>query len=261
MNIIVFLKQVPASTEVRMNPETHTLIRSGTKLQTNPDDLHALQMAVDIRSQAGGIITAVTMGPPQAEAVLREAMLQGADKGILLTDKCFAGSDTLSTGKVLSATVQKLGNADILLFGKQAIDGDTAQVGPSVAAQLQIPQLTDVREIDKVTSTHIILKRQSGNSIQTIESNLPSVLTVSKEANELSAPTLKTWEKIHARAITIWNANDLNLKSDSIGLTGSPTRVVNITIPESSSSLSWLHDINDLIHTITQISKPCPNRY
>lgn len=259
MNIIVFLKQVPASTEVRMNPETHTLVRSGAKSQTNPDDLHALQMAVDIRTRVGGIITAVTMGPPQAEAVLREAMLLGADKGILLTDKLFAGSDTLSTGLVLAALVRKLGNADILLFGKQAIDGDTAQVGPSVAAQLGIPQLTDVRKVNEVAPRHIVLQRQSGNSIQTIESPLPCVLTISKEANELSVPTLRAWEKAQMQDITSWGAKDLELKSENLGLTGSPTRVVSIAIPESTSTLTLLQSTTDLVNRLKTIIPSCPN--
>lgn len=259
MNILVFLKQVPASTEVRMNPETHTLIRSGAKSQTNPDDLHALQMAVDMRAQTGGSITAVTMGPPQATAVLREAMLLGADKGILLTDKLFAGSDTLSTGFVLAALVQKLGNADILVFGKQAIDGDTAQVGPSVAARLGLPQLTDVRKIKEVTSSHIVLQRESGNALQTLKSPLPCVLTVSKEANQLSIPTLRAWEKAQAQNIVTWGAKDLKLETGMLGLTGSPTRVVHISVPESTSTLTRLQSVDDLINLFTKKDKSCPN--
>lgn len=159
MKQIVFLKQVPASTQISIDPVTHTLVRHGNKSQTNPDDLHALRMAVEIRNRVGGEIIAVTMGPLQAEAVLREALLYGADEAILLSDRMFAGSDTWSTAYVLSAAVKKIGNADLLLFGKQAIDGDTAQVGPGVAGKLDIPQLTEVQSVLDISAANIVVKK------------------------------------------------------------------------------------------------------
>lgn len=144
---IVFLKQVPLSTKVEMDPVTRTLKRSSAMTRTNPDDLYALQLAVKLKRQTGAEIVAVSMGPASAEEVLREALQRGADKAVLLSSKAFAGSDTWCTSLVLAAAVRKLGEYDLLLFGKMAVDGDTAQVGPEVAGQLDIPQVTHLMDI------------------------------------------------------------------------------------------------------------------
>ena len=144
---IVFLKQVPLSTKVEMDPVTRTLKRSSAMTRTNPDDLYALQLAVKLKRQTGAEIVAVSMGPASEEEVLREALQRGADKAVLLSSKAFAGSDTWCTSLVLAAAVRKLGEYDLLLFGKMAVDGDTAQVGPEVAGQLDIPQVTHLMEV------------------------------------------------------------------------------------------------------------------
>ena len=254
MKQIVFLKQVPASTEVRIDPVTHTLMRAGAKSQTNPDDLHALQAAVDIRKQLGGTIVAVTMGPPQAEAVLREAMMFGADEAVLLSDRAFAGSDTWSTSYILAAAVRKLLSSDkggeekplLLLFGKQAIDGDTAQVGPGVAARLSLPQLTEMKRILRVGPKEIEVEKVADCGTQLIKASYPCVLTVVKEANVLPAPTLRAWEQAQQKTILCWTAADLELDSSLIGLNGSPTRVVRTEVPACSHSIQWLSDETEL---------------
>ena len=258
MKQIVFLKQVPASTEVRIDPVTHTLMRSGTKSQTNPDDLHALQAAVDIRKQCGGKIIAVTMGPPQAEAVLREALMFGADEAILLTDRAFAGSDTWSTGQVLSAAVRKITTPDemkalLLLFGKQAIDGDTAQVGPGVAARLHFPQLTEVRRILGVKEQVLTVEKVCDLGTQVLEASMPCVLTVVKEANTLPAPTLRAWEEAQRKDISRYDAADLELTPSCIGLNGSPTRVVRTEVPSQTHTVQFLSgevELSQLISTL-----------
>lgn len=246
MRQIVFLKQVPASTEIGIDPVTHTLIRSGSKSQTNPDDLHALQMALEIRDRIGGTIIAVTMGPPQAETVLREALLYGADQGILISDAAFAGSDTWSTGYILSTAVKRIGHADLLLFGKQAIDGDTAQVGPGVAAQLNYPQLTDVREITNLTDNTLTVTKNTDSGRQILRTAFPCVLTVSREANTLKLPTINDWEKAQKKKITHWNCACLGLDQIQLGLNGSPTKVKRTAVPSVSKSIHWVNNLIDL---------------
>lgn len=260
MKQIVFLKQVPASTEVRIDPVTHTLMRAGAKSQTNPDDLHALQAAVEIRRQLGGTITAVTMGPPQAEAVLREAMMFGADEAVLLSDRAFAGSDTWSTSFILSAAVRKLlaqeqkdTTALLLLFGKQAIDGDTAQVGPGVAARLSFPQLTEVRRILALEQNTIEVEKMADLGTQVLKASFPCVLTIVKEANTLPAPTLRAWEQAQQKEITRWTATDLGLDASFSGLHGSPTRVVRTEVPSSAHSVQWVKNETELFQLIATI--------
>ena len=249
MKQIVFLKQVPASTQISIDPVTHTLVRHGNKSQTNPDDLHALRMAVEIRNRVGGEIIAVTMGPLQAEAVLREALLYGADEAILLSDRMFAGSDTWSTAYVLSAAVKKIGNADLLLFGKQAIDGDTAQVGPGVAGKLDIPQLTEVQSVLDISAANIVVKKSFDSGTRILRSTFPCVFTVSKEANTLPAPSLQDWEDAQQKKIMCWDASLLNVETAFLGLSGSPTKVVNTHAISNSKSIRWMKDVSCLLYT------------
>lgn len=253
MRQIVFLKQVPASTEVRLDPETHTLVRSGSKARTNPDDLHALRMAVEIKERAGGSIVAISMGPPQAEAVLKEALMNGADEAILLSDRIFAGSDTWNTGYVLSAAVRKIGVADLLLFGKQAIDGDTAQVGPGVAAQLNMPQLTEVLRVEEVSPVSVTVLKTTDRGTQLLRAAYPCALTVSKEANSLPTPSLRDWERSAAAHVTHWSAADLDLDVSLLGLSGSPTRVVRTSVPDERDSIVWLTTTDGLSSLLKQL--------
>ncbi len=233
MKIIVCIKQVPDTADVRINPETNTLIRDGVPSIINPYDLHALEAGLRIRELVGGSVTALTMGPPQAEDALREALSLGIDHAVLLTDRAFSGADTWATAFALSKAIEYLG-ADIILCGKQAIDGDTAQVGPEIAAFLNIPHIAYVRKIDSVQKGGIVVQRLMDDGYDLMESSLPVLLTVVKEINVPRMPSLKG--KMAARKAEIQNmtASDIQAGDDDLGLKGSPTQVRNIFAPETT---------------------------
>ena len=173
MNIIVCIKQVPETTEVRINPETNTLIREGVKSIINPFDMYAIEEAVRLKEKFGGKATVITMGPPQAEAALREALSLGIDEAILISDRAFAGSDTWVTSWVLSSAIKKIGDVTLIICGKQAADGDTAQVGPGISANLDIPQITYVKKIESLDSQVIKAARMTEEGYEVISSPLP----------------------------------------------------------------------------------------
>ena len=231
MNIIVCIKQVPDTTNVRIDPETNTLVRSGVQSIINPFDMYAIEEAVRLKEKFGGLVTVITMGPPQAEEALREAISLGADEAVLVSDRAFAGSDTWATSYTLSKAVQKIGKFDLVICGKQAIDGDTAQVGPGVAAFLDIPQITFVKKIEDIKDSFIRAERMTEEGYDIIESPLPCLITVVKEINEPRLPSLKG--KMRAKKIEIkkLEAKDLDADPDSLGLKGSPTKVVKIFTP------------------------------
>ena len=236
MNIIVCIKQVPDTTNVRIDPETNTLVRSGVQSIINPFDTYAIEEAIRLKEKFGGIVTVITMGPPQAEEALREAISLGADEAVLISDRAFAGSDTWATSYTLSRAIPKIGKFDIIICGKQAIDGDTAQVGPGIAAFLDIPQITFVKKIEDVKmekpgNGHIKVERMTEEGYDIIESPLPCLITVVKEINEPRLPSLKG--KMRAKKIEIkkLEAKDLDADPDSLGLKGSPTKVVKIFTP------------------------------
>lgn len=235
MHIVVCVKQVPDTTEVRINPETNTLIREGVESIVNPFDSYAIEEALRLRDKFGGKVTVISMGPPQAEAVLREAISLGADSAILISDRAFAGSDTWSTSLILSKALQKIKDFDLVVCGKQASDGDTAQVGPGVATHLNLPQATYVRRIDSVhldTSPKIIIvERLVEEGYEMLEVQLPALITVVKEINEPRMPSLRGKMKAKAAEIAVWKNSDLNIKENGIGLEGSPTQVVKIFSP------------------------------
>ncbi|MGC9337524.1 MAG: electron transfer flavoprotein subunit beta/FixA family protein [Candidatus Cloacimonadia bacterium] len=240
MDIIVCIKQVPDTTSIKINPETNTLVREGVKSIINPFDLYAIEEGLRIKEQHGGSVTVLSMGPLQAESSLREALAMGADKAILLTDRRFAGADTLATSRTLAAAVEKINRFDLILLGKQAIDGDTAQVGPGVAAHLGIPQITFVKKIESLSDAKIVAERMMEDGYDIIESPLPVVLTVVKEINEPRLPSLRG--KINAKKaeITIWNLDDLKLDEKAVGLNGSPTQVERIFTPElKKETVKW----------------------
>jgi len=231
MNIIVCIKQVPDTTNVRIDPETNTLVRSGVQSIVNPFDMYAIEEAIRLKEKFGGMVTVVTMGPPQAEEALREAISLGADEAVLVSDRAFAGSDTWATSYTLSKAVRKIGKFDLVVCGKQAIDGDTAQVGPGVAAFLDIPQITFVKKIEDIKDSFIRAERMTEEGYDIIESPLPCLITVVKEINEPRLPSLKG--KMRAKKIEIkkLEAKDLDADPDSLGLKGSPTKVVKIFTP------------------------------
>ncbi|MEW6162143.1 MAG: electron transfer flavoprotein subunit beta/FixA family protein [Nitrospirota bacterium] len=234
MKIIVCIKQVPDTAEVRINPETGTLIREGVPSIINPYDMHAIEAGLQIREKVGGGVTVITMGPSQAEVALRDAISMGADSAILLTDKAFAGSDTWATSYTLSKAVEKLG-ADIIICGKQAIDGDTAQVGPEIAGFLDIPHVSYVRRIEDITQNYIRVQRMMDESYDVVESSLPVLLTVVKELNEPRLPSLKGKMAAKKAEVKKWGPADINADEKNLGLKGSPTQVKNIFAPEARS--------------------------
>jgi electron transfer flavoprotein beta subunit len=231
MKIIVGIKQVPDTTDVRINPETNTLIREGVESIINPFDLYAIEEAVRLKEAHGGEVTVISMGPPQVESALREAISLGADQAVHLCDRAFAGADTWATSYALARGIRKIGDYDLVICGKQAIDGDTAQVGPGIAVGLDIPQLTYVKKIEEVGEGKIRVQRMTEEGYQVLEGDLPCLLTVVKEINEPRLPSLKGKMKAKKAEIVVWTAEDIEAEPELIGLDGSPTQVVKIFSP------------------------------
>jgi electron transfer flavoprotein beta subunit len=232
MNVVVCIKQVPDTTDIKIDPVTNTLIREGVQSIINPFDLYAIEEAVKLKETHGATVTAISMGPPQAEVALREAVSLGVDQIILLSDRKFAGADTLATSLVLSASIKKLGNVDLIFFGQQAIDGDTAQVGPGVAAHLDIEQMCFISKITSITGSQITLERLMDDGYDTLSTEMPLAISVVKEINTPRLPSLKGKKNAKTAEMTTWTADDLNLHENIIGLTGSPTQVVKIFTPQ-----------------------------
>jgi electron transfer flavoprotein beta subunit len=230
MRIIVCVKQVPDVTEVRIDPKTNTLIREGVPSIMNPYDLHAVEAGLQIRDKVGGKVTVVTMGPPQAEEVLREAISMGVDDAVLLTDRRFAGADTWATAYTLSKAVVKLG-FDLIICGKQAIDGDTAQVGPEMAEFLDIPHVSYVRHIESITPNELIVERLMDDCYEKIALSLPALITVVKELNTPRPPSIRGKMAAKKAQIPRFNADDIGAEEENVGLKGSPTMVKNIFAP------------------------------
>lgn len=231
MNIIVCIKQVPDTTDVKINPETNTLIREGVQSIINPFDAYAIEAGIRLKEKLGGKVTVVTMGPPQAKEALKEAISLGCDDGILVSDRAFAGSDTWATSYTLSQAIKRIGSFDIIICGKQASDGDTAQVGPGISTWLDIPQVTYVKKIEEVSENKIKLERMMEEGYEIIESPLPCLITVVKEINELRLPSLKGKMRAAKAEILTYNAKDINADPSSIGIEGSPTKVEKIFMP------------------------------
>lgn len=231
MKIIVCIKQVPDTTEVKMDPEKGTLIREGVPAIINPFDLYAIEEGLRLKEKYGGEVIIISMGPPQAEEAIKEAIAMGADDGILLTDPKFAGADTLATSYTLARAIEKIGNYDIIICGKQAADGDTAQVGPGIAEWLDIPHATFVRKIEKISENKITLETMWEEGWEKLELPLPCLITVVKEINEPRLPSLRGKLKAKKFEIKKWDANFLGVKEENVGLKGSPTQVIKIFNP------------------------------
>jgi len=256
MNIIVCIKQVPETTEVRINPETNTLIREGVKSIINPFDVYAIEEGVRLKERFGGKVTIVTMGPPQADAALREAISLGADEGILVCDRAFAGSDTWATSYTLSGAIKKIGAFDLIICGKQASDGDTAQVGPGISTHLNIPQVTYVKKVEDASEKSMRVERLMEEGYEIIETPLPALLTVVKEINEPRLPSLKGMMKAKSAKIIIWGQKDLDLDVQNIGLCGSPTQVVKIfTPPQRSGGQMLSGEIPEIVEKLVSAIK------
>jgi electron transfer flavoprotein beta subunit len=236
MNYVCCIKQVPDTADVKIDPETNTLIRSGIEAISNPYDLVALQTAVQLKERYGGTVTAISMGPLQAEEALREALALGADRALLLSDRAFAGADTLATSYTLYRairTLEKDGPVDLILCGKQAIDGDTAQVGPGIATRLGCTQFTYVTEIPEidVPGGHITVTRKAEGGVEVIRGRLPAVLTVELELIKVRRAPLPQLINAIRAAIPVWNAEAIHGDPQKLGLKGSPTWVRKIFSP------------------------------
>ena len=225
MNIVVCIKQVPDTTEIKIDPVKNTLIRNGVPSILNPFDKNALEQALRLKDQYGGTVTAISMGPNNAKAVLREALSLGVDKAYLITDRAFGGSDTYATSYILSKAIQKIGTFDFILVGKQAIDGDTGQTGSSIAEHLNINRLSYVLDI-KMEGDKCIVKRQIEEGIEVVEAKLPVLCTITKESNKPRYATIKgkiDSLKAEIKEISLADMPDTDITK--IGLKGSPTRV------------------------------------
>lgn len=225
MNIVVCIKQVPDTAEVKLDPKTNTLIREGVPSIINHDDKAGLETALQLREQLGGTVSVVCMGPPQADAALREALAMGADAGYLLSAREFGGSDTYATAVIIAAALRKIG-FDLVITGRQAIDGDTAQVGPQIAEQLGIPQVSYAEEV-KAEAGYIIVKRQFEDQSHILKVRTPCLITALSELNEARYMSVGGIVDACAKPVTVWSFEELkhDLNPDFIGLKGSPTHV------------------------------------
>ena len=230
MDIIVCIKQVPDTTEVKINPETNTLVREGVPSIVNPFDENAVESALQLKEKYGGKVTVITMGPPQAAEALRTTIAMGADEVYLVSDRAFAGSDTWATSYTLSQAIKKIGRFDLILCGKQAIDGDTAQVGPEIAEWLDIPQVTFAVKIDAEESK-LKVERLLEEVNEVVECPLPAVVTVVKQINSPRLPSLKGMMRAKKAEIKNLSAQDIGADLENTGLKGSPTSVVKIFTP------------------------------
>ena len=232
MHIIVCVKQVPDTTEVKVDPKTGTLIRDGVPSILNPFDQFAVEEAVRLKSQHGGEVTALSMGPPQARTALMKCLALGADKAILLSDRTFAGSDTWATSYIIAAAIRKLGKFDLIMCGQQAIDGDTAQVGPEVAQNLGIPQITYIEKVESVEGSKITAKSVSDEGYRIVETKMPALLTCSTPSNfEYTNPPMMAIMKAGKKPLETWTANEVGGDKSKMGLPGSPTQVVRVYSP------------------------------
>ena len=231
MDIVVCIKQVPDTTEVKIDPKTNTLVRQGVPSIVNPFDKNAIEAGLRLKEKYGGRVTVVSMGPPQANDALKECLAMGADDAVLVSDRAFGGADTLATSYTLAATIRALGHFDVILSGKQAIDGDTAQVGPEMAEHLGITQLTYVAKID-IQGDTVQVYREHEEGYEVVEARLPVLLSVVKSINVPRYPTVKGIMKaVHKDKIRVLSAKDLEVDMDRLGLKGSATQVRQIFTP------------------------------
>jgi electron transfer flavoprotein beta subunit len=236
MKIIVTVKQVPDTAEVRIDPKTNSLVREGVPSILNPEDRNAVETALMLKEKYGGVVTALTMGPPQAEDVLEEVIAMGVDEGILLSDRAFAGSDTLITSFILSRAVMKIGKFDLIICGRQAIDGDTAQVGPQLAGFLDLPQVTYLEDIS-IDGESAIIKRGLEDCVEEVRVKLPALVTVLSDINQPRYPSLCNAVKAcDGTLIKRWSEKDLKIPGSMLGLQASPTGVKKIFEPDRSAS-------------------------
>ena len=234
MDVLVCIKQVPGTSAVDMDPDTGVLLRSGADAKMNPYDLYALETALRLREQYGGTVRVLSMGPPQAEAVIREAFSMGADGGALLSGPCFAGSDVLATSYALSQGIRKLGDYDLILCGKQTTDGDTAQAGPEIAELLGIPSVSNVRKVVEADGASITVETDTQSDAVTLRVSLPCLLAVDKDIAQPRLPSYRRKQEAKGRPVQNLGLPDMYDQDENhYGLNGSPTSVVRIFPPQS----------------------------
>ena len=251
MNLIVCLKQVPGTTKVAIDPETNTLIRQGIENITNPFDTYALEEGVRLREKHGGKVNALSMGPPQAEKMMRDAVSVGADEAVLLSDRAFAGADTWATAFTISRAVDKLAPYDLVICGRQTIDGDTGQVAPELAEMLGVPFVAYVSQIEEISDSSIRVKRMVDDGYEVIETSLPAVISVVKEINVPRLPSLRGLTRAKSVEIPVWTAADLGVDEKMVGLAGSYTKVIKIFFPQRISQAEMLQgDLENQVDTL-----------
>ena len=255
MNIIVCIKQVPDISKVKFDFEKGTIIRESAEGMLNPFDAYAIEEALRVRERLGDAkVIAISMGPPPAESVLREAIAMGVDDAILLTDRAFAGADTLATSYTLASAIKKIGDFSIIFTGRQAIDGDTAQTGAEIATWLGIPQVLNIRKIEEITPEKAVVQRMTEYGYDRIEVKLPALFSVVKEINEPRLPSFRGVMKAKRFKIKIWTSNDLEIDRSKIGLNGSPTKVVKVFIPpqKHKEGVRWEGDPSETARKLAQ---------
>lgn len=254
MKLVVCMKQVPATATASVDPLTKTLVRTGQNAVTNPYDLYALETALDIRSAVGGTVTALTMGIPAAQRVLRDAIARGADDGAILSDRAFAGADTLATTYALSLGIRALDGAELIVCGKMAIDGDTAQIGPELAENLGIPHVSDVTEILEAAEDHLVVRRKWDALEQEVYLPLPALITVDKGTSPTRLPTIPGMLRGREAEIAFFDAEAVQADRTRAGLQGSPTQVVKTFTPplrgEAKEILGTLEEISEEVVAI-----------
>jgi len=232
MDLIVPIKQVPETGNVKMDEKTGTMIREGVESIVNPLDLYAIECALQLKERHGGKVTVLSMGPPKAEKAIREALSMGCDEGILLTDRAFAGSDTWATSYVLAGAVRSLGGFDMIITGIRATDGDTGQVGPELASMLDLPMASFVSKIVSIDEGSITVERLIEGGYETVRLPLPCLFSVVNEISYPRLPTLRGKQAARKKDIPVRKKDDLGLDETRLGLQGSPTRVVKIEKPK-----------------------------
>ncbi len=233
MRIVVCIKQVPGGSQVRMDPVTNTLVREGAKAVTNPFDAYAIELAVRLKAELGAEVVALSMGIPATGALLLDAAARGADRCVLLTDRAFAGADTLATSYTLALGIRRLGGADLVLCGRMAVDGDTAQIGPELAEALGLPHLTEVDAVLEADASGLTVQRSiEGGAKQTVRLGLPALLCVTKEIGFPTMPSIAGVRASRSVAVETFDAEALGADPARIGLNGSPTQVVRTFVPQ-----------------------------
>ena len=257
MNIIIPIKQVPETSNVKMDEETGTMVREGVESIINPLDLYAIEVGIQLKEEHGGKVTVITMGPLSAEKALKEAIAMGCDDGILISGREFGGSDTRATSYVLAEAIKKIKDYDLILVGERATDGDTGQVGPGIASFLDLPVATYTSKIVEINNKNMVVERLIEEGYETLKMPLPALLSVVKEISYPRLPTLRGKQRAKKIDIPVWSKNNMELNESELGLKGSPTRVVKITHPKvvRKGTILKVSDEKSLNEAVSQMLK------